>query len=131
MKFLFAALFLFLLACEEGSETKTKIAARVESVPGQIMIFNSCGITGAATEARDVLRTNGFDVLSAETDPKWSNYEETVVAVRNPHWIGHERLKATLDTENFIVLEDALSGNIGATIFLGKDYKKVLRIKRG
>jgi hypothetical protein len=130
MKFLFALFSLFLFACEEEPEIKAVIR-KVESVPGQITILNSCGISGAAAEARDTLRARGFDVLSADTDPKWSNYEETIVAIRNPHWVGHEHLKASLDTKNFIILEDALSGNIGATIFLGKDYKKVLRAKRG
>jgi hypothetical protein len=129
MKFLFAALSLFLFACEE--ELEIKAVPLAESIPGQIIIYNSCGIQGAAAEARDVLRTSGFDILSADTDSRWSNYEETIIAIRNPHWAGHEQLRARLDTKNFIILEDALSGNIAATIFLGKDYKKVLRIKRG
>ncbi|MCL2100564.1 MAG: LytR C-terminal domain-containing protein [Fibromonadales bacterium] len=124
-KFLLAAMFLF--ACEE--ELKPKAEVRMEPVPGQIVVLNSCGIPGAAQEARDVLRTQGFDILSAQSDPQWANYEETIVAIRNPHWIGYNRLKDALDTENFIVLRDTLSGDISATVFLGRDYKKVL--KRG
>jgi len=125
---LLAIVFLFLFACEE--ETKPAVVAR-DPVPGQIIVFNSCGILKAAEEAREVLRTNGFDVLSAANDPQWSNYEETIVAIRNPHWVGHERLKMIMDTKNFIVLQDTLSGIVSATVFLGKDYKKVLGIKRG
>ncbi|MCL2282284.1 MAG: LytR C-terminal domain-containing protein [Fibromonadales bacterium] len=129
MRFLLAAVCLFLFACEEESSSQDE--ARVERVPGQIVVYNSCGISGAAEQAREVLRAKGFDVLR-ENDPRgWQNYEETIVAIRNPHWGGQEQLKAVLDTENFIVLLDTLSGNIGAAVFLGKDYKKVLKIKRG
>jgi len=115
----------FLLACEEE---EPKVAfVRAEPVPGQIVIYNSCGIFGAAEESREVLRARGFDVLNAQTDPQWTNYEETIIAVRNPHWAGYDKLKESLDTKNFIVLQDTLSGTISATIFLGKDYRKVLK----
>jgi len=121
------AVCLFSLACEEEVEKPTKI----EPIPGKVEIFNSCGIMNAATEARNALRANGFDVLTPQTDPQWLNYEETIVAIRNPHWTGYSKLKANMDTENFIILQDALSGNVDVTVFLGKDYKKALKIKRG
>jgi len=114
----------FFLACEEE---QTNVAVRPEPVPGQIVIYNSCGIYGAAEESREILRSRGFDVLDARTDPQWTNYEETIIAIRNPHWAGYSQLKENLDTKNFIVLQDTLSGNISATIFLGKDYRKVLK----
>jgi hypothetical protein len=116
------------LACEEEVVDKP---VKVEPIPGKVEIFNSCGISNAATEARNALRANGFDVLTPQTDPQWLNYQETIVAIRNPHWTGYSKLKAYMDTENFIVLQDALSGNVDATVFLGKDYKKALKIKRG
>lgn len=116
---------MLLFACEE--DPNPKVEARVEPVPGQIVILNSCGIPGVAQEASVILRARGFDILSARSDPQWANYEETIVAIRNPHWIGYSRLKSALDTENFIVLQDPLSGDISATVFLGRDYKKVLR----
>lgn len=128
-KLLLAIVCLFLFACEE--ELKPQAIARIEPVPGQIVILNSCGIQGAAQETRDVLRASGFDVLSTKSDPRWANYEETIVAIRNPHWIGYDRLKAVLDTENFIVLRDTLSGDVSATVFLGRDYRKVLKMDRG
>ena len=128
MRFLLAAICLFFLACDE--EPALQAESGVERVPGQIMVYNSCGISGAAEYAREILRAKGFDVLR-ETDPRWANYEETIVAIRNPHWAGRKQLETVLDTENFIVLLDTLSGDIGATVFLGRDYKKVLRIKRG
>jgi hypothetical protein len=124
-KFLFAIACLLLLACEEEQSA----VVRTEPVPGQIVIYNSCGIFGVAEESREILRANGFDVLDARTDPQWTNYEETIIAIRNPHWAGYNQLKMSLDTKNFIVLQDTLSGNISATIFLGKDYRKVLKIK--
>jgi len=127
VRFLLAIVFLFLFACEEES----KPVVRIDPVPGQLIVFNSCGILRAAEEAREVLRANGFDVLSAANDPQWSNYEETIVAIRNPHWVGHERLKTIMDTKNFIVLQDTLSGIVSATVFLGRDYKKVFGIKKG
>jgi len=123
-----AAVCLLSLACEEEVVEKP---VKVEPVPGKVEIFNSCGISNAATEARNALRANGFDVLTPQTDPQWLNYEETIVAIRNPHWTGYSKLKAHMNTENFIILQDALSGNVDATVFLGKDYKKALKIRRG
>ena len=127
--FLLMAVSLFSFACEEEPTAKAEV--RIEPVPGQIAVLNSCGIFGAAEETKKVLRTNGFDVLSTQSDPQWANYEETIVAIRNPHWVGQDKLKAVLDTKNFIVLQDPLSGDVSATVFLGSDYKKVLKIKRG
>jgi len=127
-RFFLSATLLSLFACDDD---EPKAIVHVDPIPGQIVVYNSCGIFGVAAETRDVLRANGFDVLSAQTDPQWSNYEETIVAIRNPHWAGYNKLKAILDTKNFIVLQDTLSGNVSATVFLGKDYKKVLKIKRG
>ena len=129
MRFLLVIICLFFIACEE--ESSSQIEAGVEHVPGQITVYNSCGVSGAAQDAKDALRAKGFDVLNATNDPQWANYEETIVAIRNPHWAGYNQLKTALDTENFIILLDTLSGDIGATVFLGRDYKKVLRIKRG
>jgi hypothetical protein len=125
-KIAMAAACLFSLACEDEFENSVNI----EPVPGKIEIFNSCGISNAAAEARNALRANGFDVLTPQTD-QWLNYEETVVAIRNPHWTGYSKLKTSMDTKNFIILQNAWNGNIDATIFLGKDYKKALKIKRG
>jgi len=124
-RFTIFAICSFFLACEE--ELPNVAAARPEPVPGQIVIYNSCGIFGAAEESREILRAKGFDVLNAQTDPQWTNYEETIIAIRNPHWAGYNQLKENLDTKNFIVLQDTLSGSISATIFLGKDYRKVLK----
>jgi len=124
-RFTIFAICSFFFACEE--ELPDVAAARPEPVPGQIVIYNSCGIFGAAEESREFLRARGFDVLNAQTDPQWTNYEETIIAIRNPHWAGYKQLKENLDTKNFIVLQDTLSGNISATIFLGKDYRKVLK----
>jgi hypothetical protein len=123
-RFTIFAICSFFLACEEE---QPKVEPASPAVPGQIVIYNSCGIFGAAEESREVLRTRGFDVLNAQTDPQWTNYEETIIAIRNPHWAGYNQLKENLDTKNFIVLQDTLSGNISATIFLGKDYRKVLK----
>ncbi|MDR2579555.1 MAG: LytR C-terminal domain-containing protein [Fibromonadaceae bacterium] len=125
-KLLFPFLFLLFIACEED---KVKQPVHVGPVPGKIEIFNSCGISGAASDAKDILRGYGFDVLEARTDPQWSNYEETIIAIRNPHWQGNSALKSVLNTKNFIVLQDAQSGIVDATIFLGRDYMKVLRQK--
>jgi len=124
-RFTIFAICSFFFACEE-EQPKAEVV-RPEPVPGQIVIYNSCGIFGAADESREILRSRGFDVLDARTDPQWTNYEETIIAIRNPHWAGYKQLKENLDTKNFIVLQDTLSGNISATIFLGKDYRKVLK----
>jgi hypothetical protein len=125
-KILLGLAFLLFAACEEEQEST---GFKMELVSGKIEVFNSCGISGAANEAREILRNYGFDVLSAQTDPNWSNYEETIIAIRNPHWEGDNALKAVLDTKNFLTLQDTLSGIIDVTIFLGKDYMKVLKMK--
>jgi len=123
-RFTIFAICSIFLACEEEQPT---VEGRPEPVPGQIVIYNSCGIDRAAEESREILRARGFDIQEARTDPQWTNYEETIIAIRNPHWAGYKQLKENLDTKNFIVLQDTLSGNISATIFLGKDYRKVLK----
>jgi len=123
-RFTIFAICSFFLACEEEQPI---VERRPEPVPGQIVIYNSCGIYRAAEESREILRSRGFDVLNVQTDPQWTNYEETIIAIRNPHWAGYKQLKENLDTKNFIVLQDTLSGNISATIFLGKDYRKVFK----
>jgi len=128
MRFLLAVFVLFLFACNE-EQKKTGVNPKPEPVYGKIEVFNSCGVQGAASDAKEILRSYGLDVLSAENDPQWSNYEETIIAIRNPHWQGAATLKATLSTKNFLQLQDSLSGTIDATIFLGKDYKKALGIK--
>jgi len=123
-RFTIFAICSFFLACEEE---QPPVAVRPEPVPGQIVIYNSCGIYRAAEESREILRARGFDIQEARTDPQWTNYEETIIAIRNPHWAGYNKLKENLDTKNFIVLQDTLSGDISATIFLGKDYRKVFK----
>ena len=128
MRFLLTVFVLFFFACDEDPK-KTGASSKPEPVYGKIEVFNSCGVQGAASDAKEILRSYGLDVLSAENDPQWSNYEETIIAIRNPHWQGTAALKATLNTKNFLHLQDSLSGIIDATIFLGKDYKKALGIK--
>jgi len=124
-RFAIFAICSFFFACEEERQKAADV--RPEPVPGQIVIYNSCGIIGAAEESRKFLSARGFDILTFDTDPQWTNYEETIIAIRNPHWAGYSKLKENLDTKNFIVLQDSLSGNTSATIFLGKDYRKVLK----
>jgi hypothetical protein len=128
MKLLFAICALFLFACDEGEE-KQKLQSKAEPVHGKVEVFNSCGVAGAASDAKEILRSHGLDVLSAQTDPQWSNYEETIIAIRNSHWQGASALQNILITKNFLNLQDSLSGIIDATIFLGKDYRKVFGIK--
>jgi hypothetical protein len=128
MRFLLALLGLLFFACNEEPR-KQGTNPKPEPLHGKIEVFNSCGVQGAASEAKEILRNYGLDVLSAENDPQWSNYEETIIAIRNPHWQGSAALKTTLNTKNFLHLQDSLSGTIDATVFLGKDYKKALGIK--
>jgi hypothetical protein len=125
-KIFFVLAILFFASCEEE---QALVLPKPENVSGKIEVFNSCGILGAASEAKEILRDYGFDVLSAQTDPNWSNYEETIIAIRNPHWEGDGALKIVLDTKNFITLQDTISGIIDATIFLGHDYRKVFKMK--
>ena len=73
---------------------------------------------------RNLLMKNGFDVVEVGNSPSW-NYDETVIALRNPHWPGKGPLAATLQTDNVIPLENPLK-MVDATIYIGKDIIKVL-----
>ncbi|NLB64753.1 MAG: LytR C-terminal domain-containing protein [Fibrobacter sp.] len=92
--------------------------------PGEIQILNSCGIPKVAGQLRTLLIAQGFDVVEVGNDNYW-NYEETLVALRNPHWPGAKKLAKILKTDNIIPLENPLK-MVDATIYVGKDIHKVL-----
>lgn len=90
-------------------------------VTGEIQVLNSCGIPKVAGKVRDLLIKRGFDVVEIGND-SWWNFEETIIAVRNPHWKGAEALAKTLQTTNVILLENP-QRMVDATVFLGKDIQ--------
>ena len=110
----------FLYACQEEAQ----IQPEWRDVPGEIQVLNSCGVNGAAGLARDYLRKKGFDVVEVGND-SWWNYEETVIALRNPHWPGKDALAKALNTQNVIPLENKLK-LVDATVFIGKDFHKLI-----
>ena len=67
---------------------------------------------------------HGFDVVEVGDDALW-NYEETVIALRNPHWAGAEALAKALQTTNVIPLENKRK-LIDATVYIGKDFHKII-----
>jgi len=67
---------------------------------------------------------NGFDVVEVGNGASF-NFDETIIALRNPHWPGRDALAKTLHTDNVIPLENPLK-MVDATIYIGKDIIKVL-----
>lgn len=118
----FLAFFIlfWLSACQEEAQVQLEW----RDVPGEIQVLNSCGVNGAAGQARDYLRKKGFDVVEVGND-SWWNYEETVIALRNPHWPGKDALAKALNTQNVIPLENKLK-LVDATVFIGKDFHKLI-----
>lgn len=118
----FALLFLalFLASCEEEQAPSSQI----HSIPGEIQILNSCGMPKVATQLRELLIANGFDVVEVGNGSDW-NYDETIIALRNPHWPGGKALAELLKTKNVIPLENSRK-MVDATIYIGRDITKVL-----
>jgi hypothetical protein len=119
-------LLLFCLAgilssCEE----EKPVIQEVRATPGDIQVLNSSGIPGAAGKMGDYLRSQGFDVLEMSNEKLW-NYEETIVALRNPHWAGAEALAKALHTKNVIPLENKRV-LFDATVYVGKDFEKIIQ----
>lgn len=107
----------FFIACEE----EKPIVQEIRETPGDIQVLNSSGIPGAAAKMRDYLRSQGFDVVEMNNDRLW-NYEETIIALRNPHWAGVQALARSLHTENVIPLENKRK-LVDVTIYVGKDFE--------
>ncbi|MCI5600143.1 MAG: LytR C-terminal domain-containing protein [Hallerella porci] len=118
-KIVIFALVLFLCACEE----EVSVQREIRETPGDIQVLNSSGIPGAASKMRDYLRSQGFDVVEMSNDNLW-NYEETIIALRNPHWAGAEALAQALKTTNVIPLENKQK-LVDATVYVGKDFEKI------
>lgn len=117
--FLLVGLF---ISCEEKERTEV---GEVRQTPGDIQVLNSCGIPGAAAKMRDYLRSQGFDVVELNDDRLW-NYEETIIALRNPHWAGAEALAKALHTTNVIPLKNKRK-MVDATVYIGKDFEQLIR----
>jgi len=115
------ALAFSLWGCQK-SETDFEQHAR--PIPGDIQILNSCGIPKIAGQVRAYLISRGFDVVEVGNDSHW-NYEETIIALRDPHWPGAKALAAALGTTNVIPLENPLK-MVHATVYIGKDIQKVI-----
>ncbi len=121
IRFIFPAVIsLVVLSCKE----ETQVQPEWRDVPGEIQVVNSCGLPKAAGLMRDYLRKKGFDVVEVGNDTWW-NYEETVIALRNPHWPGKESLAKALKTDNVIPLQNKLK-LVDATVYIGKDLYKII-----
>jgi hypothetical protein len=110
----------FLLSCKD----EAPVEEQVHPVAGEVQILNSSGLPKVAGRVREMLMAKGFDVIEVGNGSSW-NYEETIIALRNPHWPGKDALAKALQTENVIPLENPLR-MVDATIYIGKDITKVL-----
>jgi hypothetical protein len=111
-----ATLFIFESCKDKNLENQT--------FEGSIQVLNGCGAGKVTENIREKLMQSGFDVVETGNADFW-NFEETIVAVRNPHWPYAKQLAATLKTKNIILLENS-DKLMDATVYIGKDYKKAL-----
>lgn len=91
---------------------------------GQIQVLNACSVNGAARELSDFLRSRGFDVVEFANNDEWY-FENTIVACRNRNMKIGEAVAGALGTDRLLLLrkEGVL---LDATVFVGKDYKRLL-----
>jgi hypothetical protein len=120
---LFLTLALLLAACKQEAAVPPKEIW--QNQPGDVQVLNSCGVTGAAAQMGSYLRSRGFNVVMEGNDPEWSNYPETVIALRDPDWPGKPALARALKTENFIPLQNK-NEVFHATIFVGRDFQRII-----
>jgi len=124
--FVFAALLL--AGCEEE---KKEDVLEVRHYKGDVEVLNSCGITGAASKMTAFLRKNGFDVVISRND-RLQNYDETIVVLRDSvPWEGAEALARTLKTKNVMTIRDDRRNFLVASIYIGKDFKKIVEPEQG
>lgn len=110
-----------------GCQEEQQVSFEPQSTPGEIQVVNSNGISGAAAKVSDYLRANGFDVVEMSNSyDGLENYEETIIALRNPHWAGAQALANILHTKNVIPLENKREF-VDATVYVGKDFEKIIQ----
>lgn len=119
--------FLLLIACFFGGTSCQKEAPPVieeHSYSGSVEVLNSCGKAGAASEMTAFLRNKGFDVVQYRND-LLQNYEETIIAIRNPQWEGATALAQALKTKNVLPLKSKRA-HVDATVYIGKNFNKII-----
>lgn len=128
--FLIAVLSLCFFSCEKTVEEplKKEVNKTFERVPGQIQILNACGIPQAAGRMREYLVSRGFDVVEMGNYSYW-NFKESVIALRNPRWMGTKHLSEALETDNVIPLENPVR-MVDATVFVGQNFEELIDEKR-
>ncbi|HHX14938.1 MAG TPA: LytR C-terminal domain-containing protein [Fibrobacter sp.] len=120
-------MFLLLIACLFGLASCKKEAPVVveeRSYTGSVEVLNSCGKAGAASQMALFLRNKGFDVVQYRND-RLQNYEETIIAIRNPQWEGADALAQTLKTKNILPLKSKRA-HVDATVYIGKNFNKII-----
>lgn len=118
---LFSLVTLFIFwGCKEEKPPVTE----ARSYSGSVEVLNSCGKTGAASQMTLFLRNKGFDVVQYRND-RLQNYEETIIAIRNPQWEGADALSQALRTKNVLQLKSKRA-HVDATVYIGKDFNKII-----
>ena len=88
-------------------------------------------VPGAASKMTAFLRKNGFDVVISRND-RLQNYDETIVVLRDSvPWEGAEALARTLKTKNVMTIRDDRRNFLVASIYIGKDFKKIVEPEQG
>lgn len=89
---------------------------------GRLRVLNGCGISKAANEIAEHLRTAGFDVKDVDNAPTW-NYEHTIVVSRTRDTHNAEQVAEALTTERVVMMrtDDSL---YDVVVFVGTDFRE-------
>ena len=94
------------------------------STGGEIQVLNACGKSKAALQMRNFLMEKGYDVIEMGDGPNWS-FNKTIIALRNPYWMGGTSLSQVLNTKNLILLHNPAT-MVDATVYVGKDFEELI-----
>lgn len=124
--FVLASLFLMLSslwACKEEIVSEKKVEKRFYT--GDVQVLNSCGIDNAASEMKNYLRSQGFDVVVVGND-RLRNYEETILVIHTSGWDGEKPLAKALKTNNVLHVQNNRA-YVDASVYIGRDLEQIIQ----
>lgn len=91
----------------------------------QVEVLNGCGVAGVATRFTNILRRNGFDVVSSGNFDNF-NVRKTMVIDRSGNFENARRVAAALGvSEQQIIQEISPAFYLDATVVIGSDFEQL------